>query len=230
MCCKVWRRKSHLSDALSSDNLQSNIIPCHRRLLSVSGEQINTQLLNATADRSQAWTGNSAHTACVVKLLSMNTALYYTILICPGAKIVLLLLEEGISYAKEVSFGSLASKWPSSHPHDLIHMANLNCMFDQVFFSGLGVEVNIQFIIRSMHHTVYILTSLVNFVPKTSKKLAFSIKFALFLSPSFLCSFSCALPLSYVFLSKDLSRKQVEKAKRACRLHMTHTLQCCDKE
>ena len=124
----------------------------------------------------------------------------------------------------------LSSKWPSSHPHDLVHMANLNCMFDQVFFSGLGVEVNIQFIIRSMHHTVYILTSLVNFVPKTSKKLAFSIKFALFLSPSFLCSFSCALPLSYVFLSKDLSRKQVEKAKRACRSHMTHTLQSCDKE
>ena len=101
----------------------------------MSGEQINTQLLNATADRSQALTGNSAHTACVVKLLSMNTALYYTILICPGAKIVLLLLEEGISYAKEVSFGSLASKWPTcSHPHDLVHMANLNCMFDQVFF------------------------------------------------------------------------------------------------
>ena len=96
-----------LSDALSSDNLQSNIIPCHRRLLTVSGEQINTQLLNATADRSQA-----AHTACIVKLLSMNTALYYTIVnfICPDAKIVLCLLEEGISCAKEVWFGSLASK------------------------------------------------------------------------------------------------------------------------
>ena len=152
-------------------------------------------------------------------------------MICPDANIVLCLLEEGISCAKEVSFGSLASKWPSSHPHDLVHMANLNCMFDQVFFSGRGAEVNIQFIIRFMHHTVYILTaSLANVVQKTSKKLAFSIKFALFLSPSFLCSFSCARTLSYVFLSKDLSRKQVEKAKRACRSHMTHTLQSCDKE
>ena len=83
-----------------------------------------------------------------------------------------------------------------------------------------------------MHHTVYILTSasLANFVQKTSKKLAFSIKFALFLSPSLLCSFSCALPLSYVFLSKDLSITEVGKAKRARRSHMTHTLQSCDKE
>jgi len=59
--------------------------------------------------------------------------------------------EEGISCAKEVSFGSLASKWPSSHPHDLVHMANLNCMFNQVFFPARGAEVNIQFIIRFMH-------------------------------------------------------------------------------
>ena len=81
-----------LSDALSSDNLQSNIIPCHRRLLSVSGEQINTQLLNATADRGQA-----AHTACIVKLLSMNTALYYTVVNfdLPGCKYSPLFIGRG---------------------------------------------------------------------------------------------------------------------------------------
>ena len=121
-----------LSDALSSDNLQSNIIPCHRRLLSVSGEQINTQLLNATADRSQA-----AHTACIVKLLSMNTALYYTIVNfdLPGCKNSPLFIGRGYFLRKRrLSLGSLALKWPSSHPHDLVHMANLNCMFDQVFF------------------------------------------------------------------------------------------------
>ena len=89
-----------LSDALSSDNLQSNIIPCHRRLLSVSGEQINTQLLNATADRSQA-----AHTACIVKLLSMNTALYYTIVNfdLPGCKNSPLFIGRGY-FLRERSF------------------------------------------------------------------------------------------------------------------------------
>ena len=94
-----------LSDALSSDNLQSNIIPCHRRLLSVSGEQINTQLLNATADRSQAWTGYSAHTACIVKLLSMNTALYYTVVNfdLPGCKYSPLFIGRGY-FLRERSF------------------------------------------------------------------------------------------------------------------------------
>ena len=100
----------------------------------MSDEQINTQLLNATADRSQA-----AHTACIVKLLSINTALYSTIVFdLHRCKKILCLLEEGIFCAKEVSFGSLASKWTSSHPHDLVHMANLNCMIDQVFFFLAG--------------------------------------------------------------------------------------------
>ena len=81
-----------------------------------------------------------------------------------------------------------------------------------------------------MHHTVYILTSFANFVLKTSKKLAFSIKVAIVLeSFSAVFIFLCET-LSYVFLSKELSIKQVEKAKRAPRSHMTHTLQSCDKE
>ena len=98
------------------------------------------------------------------------------------------------------------------------------------FFSDRGFGVNIQFIIRFMHHTVYILTSFANFVLKTSKKLAFSIKVAIVLeSFSAVFIFLCET-LSYVFLSKELSTRQVEKAKRAPRSHMTHTLQSCDKE
>ena len=63
------------------------------------------------------------------------------------------------------------------------------------FFSGRGFGVNIQFIIRFMHHTVYILTSFANFVLKTSKKLAFSIKVAIVLESFaavfiFLCEYS----------------------------------------
>ena len=63
------------------------------------------------------------------------------------------------------------------------------------FFSGRGFGVNIQFIIRFMHHTVYILTTFTNFVLKTSKKLAFSIKVAIVLESFsavfiFLCEYS----------------------------------------
>ena len=63
------------------------------------------------------------------------------------------------------------------------------------FFLAREFGVNIQFIIRFMHHTVYILTSFANFVLKTSKKLAFSIKVAIVLESFsavfiFLCEYS----------------------------------------